>query len=192
VLDAAIAFAAVQFARHPSRELRSVEDKRAFVVDALDRPLRTCGVVRNEGEPGGAPFWVVGADGQVSIQIVESSQVSRDPDQIRIFASATHFNPVDIVCALRSFAGEPFDLQRFVDERTAFVTHKSFDGRELVALERPGLWNGAMAGWNTVCVEVPAVTFAPVKTVFDLLRPQHQYHHPGPAPHGDGRADVPS
>jgi hypothetical protein len=140
-----------------------------------DRPLRVCGVVRNEGEPGGAPFWVVRRDGRESAQIVESSQIDRsNPEQQRIFESATHFNPVDLVCAVRSPAGEPFDLQAFVDESAVFVSAKSHEGRPLTALERPGLWNGAMADWHTVFVEVPGSTFAPVKTVFDLLRPEHQ------------------
>ncbi len=139
------------------------------------RPLRVCGVVRNEGEPGGAPFWVRAADGSLSVQIVESAQVDMsDPLQKRIFESATHFNPVDVVGSLRDSRGRPFDLSQFVDPSAAFISKKSFEGRELTALERPGLWNGAMAGWDTVCVEVPAQTFAPVKTVLDLLRPQHQ------------------
>ena len=140
-----------------------------------ERPLRVCGVVKNEGEPGGAPFWVVHEDGRQSMQIVEASQVNlTDPAQRRIFESSTHFNPVDVVCALRSKAGRPFDLQAFVDPSAVFLSTKSHDGQELVALERPGLWNGAMAWWHTVFIEVPASTFAPVKTVFDLLRPEHQ------------------
>jgi hypothetical protein len=143
--------------------------------EELDRPLRVCGVVRNEGEPGGAPFWIEDAAGRQSMQIVESSQVDMsDPAQRRIFESSSHFNPVDIVCALRRHDGGQHDLTRFVDEHAVFRARKSHEGRELVALERPGLWNGAMASWTTVFVEVPASTFAPVKTVFDLLRPQHQ------------------
>jgi hypothetical protein len=142
---------------------------------AADRPLRVCGVVRNEGEPGGAPFWVRGADGRVTPQIVESAQVdTADPAQRRIFESSTHFNPVDVVCSVRDASGQPFELSRFVDPAAAFISKKSHEGRALTALERPGLWNGAMAGWETVCIEVPGETFAPVKTVFDLLRPQHQ------------------
>jgi Domain of unknown function (DUF4301) len=142
---------------------------------AADRPLRVCGVVKNEGEPGGAPFWVVDRDGRRAKQIVESSQVDlHDPDQRRIFESSTHFNPVDLVCALRAPSGEQFDLAEFVDPSAVFLSKKTHEGRELTALERPGLWNGAMAHWHTVFVEVPAATFAPVKTVFDLLRPQHQ------------------
>jgi hypothetical protein len=173
-LDRAIELAA-RFSRQPTFPLGSREEKRKFVTDALDRPLRVCGVVRNEGEPGGAPFWVREADGRRSVQIVEGSQVDlMDRQQVEIFASSTHFNPVDIVCSLRSWRGEAFDLESFVDPRAVFIATKSYEGRELRALERPGLWNGAMAHWNTICVEVPASTFAPVKTVFDLLRPQHQ------------------
>ena len=156
-----------------SRPIPSGVDRRQFVLDALNRPLRVCGVVRNQGEPGGGPFWVEDANGQVSIQIVESSQI--DP-KIRdeVLSQSTHFNPVDIVCALRDRHGAPYDLHRFVDPATVFISSKSHEGRPLKALERPGLWNGAMAGWNTVFVEVPDETFAPVKTVLDLLRPEHQ------------------
>jgi len=175
MLDRAVALAAFRFARRPDRMLASADEKRSFVFDALDRPLRVCGVVINEGEPGGAPFWVQGRDGACSVQIVESAQVdASSPAQVAIFKASTHFNPVDIICGLRSWRGELFDLGRFVDEESIFIAKKSHEGRELNALERPGLWNGAMAGWNTICVEVPAATFAPVKTVFDLLRPQHQ------------------
>ena len=141
----------------------------------LERPLRVCGVVRNTGEPGGGPFWVRGADGGVSAQIVESAQVDHgDPDQRTVFAAATHFNPVFLACAVRDAGGRPFDLQRFIDASAVFIARKSKDGRELKALERPGLWNGAMAHWLTVFVEVPEATFTPVKTVNDLLRPAHQ------------------
>jgi hypothetical protein len=141
----------------------------------LRRPIRVCGVVRNQGEPGGGPFWVEGADGEVTAQIVESSQVDvSSPAQKAIWSSSTHFNPVDLVLSLRDHAGRPYDLGRFVDPSTVFISKKSRDGRELKALEQPGLWNGAMAGWNTVFVEVPGETFAPVKTVLDLLRPEHQ------------------
>ena len=170
-LDAARRFAATQFAR-----ALPADAGRDQIVDALHRPLRVCGVVRNDGEPGGAPFWVRDASGCESLQIVEPAQVNlEDAEQARIFRSSTHFNPVDLVCALRGHDGVAFDLGSFVDPDTAFVTHKTAGGRTLTALERPGLWNGSMAGWNTTCVEVPASTFAPVKTVFDLLRPQHQH-----------------
>lgn len=138
-----------------------------------DRPMRVCGVVRNEGEPGGGPFWVAGPAGE-SRQIVESAQVNlRDPAQAAIWGAATHFNPVHLACSLRDAAGRPFDLARFVDERAVFVAKKTHEGRTLFALERPGLWNGAMAGWETTFVEVPKETFAPVKTILDLLRPEH-------------------
>lgn len=149
--------------------------KHGFLHSHLFRPLRVCGVVPNAGEPGGGPFWVAGRHGEETLQIVESSQV--DPAsgaQREIWASSTHFNPVDLVVGLRDFAGKPYDLSRFVDAATVFVSKKSRDGRELLALERPGLWNGAMAHWNTVFVEVPLATFAPVKTVLDLLRPEHR------------------
>ena len=141
---------------------------------ARDRPLRIVGVVRNEGEPGGGPFWVAGPGGE-SRQIVESAQVNlADPAQAAIWGAATHFNPVDLACSLRDAAGRPFDLARFVDERAVFVSKKTHGGRPLRAFERPGLWNGAMAHWETVFVEVPGLTFAPVKTILDLLRPEHQ------------------
>ncbi len=150
-------------------------EQAKFLVGQLDRPLRVCGMVVNEGEPGGGPFWVRDAEGRESIQIVESSQIDRDdPTQQEILAASTHFNPVDLVCRLRSAGGEPYALADFVDENAVFLSRKSHQGRALQALERPGLWNGAMARWNTVFVEVPAATFAPVKTVFDLLRPEHQ------------------
>lgn len=139
-----------------------------------DRPLRACGVVRNEGEPGGGPFWVEGPAGATR-QIVESAQVDlANPAQASIWRAATHFNPVDLACSLRDASGRPFDLARFVDERAVFIAKKTHDGRALYALERPGLWNGAMALWETVFVEVPKETFTPVKTALDLLRPEHQ------------------
>lgn len=139
------------------------------------RPLRVCGVVRNSGEPGGGPFWVEGRDGGAAPQIVESAEVDlADPEQRSIWASSTHFNPVDLVLATRDAVGRPHDLFRFVDESTAFVAEKSEGGRRLRVYERPGLWNGAMAGWETRFVEVPAWTFAPVKTLLDLARPEHR------------------
>jgi hypothetical protein len=151
------------------------EARVAFLLDRLKRPIRVCGVVRNQGEPGGGPFWVRDGEGRTSLQIVESSQVNTDaPDQVQIARAATHFNPVDLVCGLRGSSGVRFDLESFIDPNTVFVSRKLFRGREIKALERPGLWNGAMAGWNTVFVEVPVETFAPVKTVLDLLRPEHQ------------------
>ncbi len=180
VLDAARAFAAARFAR-----VLPADAGPDAITAALHRPLRVCGVVRNDGEPGGAPCWVRDADGRESLQIVEPAQVALDdPEQARLFGGATHFNPVDLVCGLRGYDGRSFNLAPFVDPETAFVTRKTADGRTLTVLERPGLWNGSMAGWNTVCVEVPAETFAPVKVVFDLLRPQHQPARQAPAhPH---------
>jgi hypothetical protein len=153
----------------------SAGEKRRFLIDALDRPLRVCGVVRNQGEPGGGPFWVESPDGRISLQIVETSQIDpSSPEQQAALQGSTHFSPVDIICALRDRTGKPYDLRRFVDPATVFIASKSHEGRPLKALERPGLWNGAMAGWNTVFVAVPVETFAPVKTVLDLLRPEHQ------------------
>ena len=157
------------------REL-SVSDRRSFLFRKLNRPLRVCGMVKNEGEPGGGPFWVEDADGKggASLQIIEESQIDRnDRKQHAVWSSATHFNPVDLVCGVRDFHGRKFDLSAFIDPATAAITRKSEKGRELLALERPGLWNGSMAFWNTVFVEVPLATFNPVKTITDLLRPQH-------------------
>ena len=136
----------------------------------LNRPIRVCGVVKNTGEPGGGPFLVRDEDGSISCQILESTQIS-DP---ALMAQSTHFNPVDLVCAIRDYEGKPFNLPDYVDPKTGFISSKSKDGKELLALELPGLWNGAMAKWNTIFVEVPVSTFNPVKTVNDLLREQHQ------------------
>lgn len=141
----------------------------------LDRPLRVCGVVPVTGEPGGGPFWVRDAHGGRSLQIVESSQIdTADEAQAAILKRSTHFNPVDLVCRLRDHRGRPYDLARYVDDDAVVVTRKSHAGQPLLAIEHPGLWNGGMARWNTIFVEVPAATFAPVKTVLDLLRPEHQ------------------
>lgn len=141
----------------------------------LNRPLRVCGVVRNVGEPGGGPFLTYNHDGTVSLQILESSQIDTDNKAYQaMFTQGTHFNPVDLVCAVRDYKGRPFHLADFVDKTTGFISSKSKDGKELKALELPGLWNGAMSDWSTVFVEVPLATFNPVKTVNDLLRDQHQ------------------
>ncbi len=141
----------------------------------LDRPIRVCGVVRNQGEPGGGPFIVENSDGSTSLQILESVQINPDdPTAAGALAASTHFNPVDIVCLIRNYKGEKFRLQDYVDAEAGFISSKSFQGRELKALELPGLWNGAMSEWNTLFVEVPLSTFNPVKTVMDLLRPAHQ------------------
>lgn len=144
----------------------------ALLRQVLDRPIRVCGMVRNEGEPGGGPFWVTGADGLETLQIAESNQIA--PEKRELMRLATHFNPVDLVCSFRTSKGGRFDLHEFVDPATGFISRKSDGGRELLAQELPGLWNGAMARWNTVFVEVPITTFSPVKVVTDLLRPEHQ------------------
>ncbi len=157
------------------RRLEAPGKKREFLLSALNRPLRVCGIVESQGEPGGGPFWVEGRDGSLSLQIVEEAQV--DPhsvEQREIWRSATHFNPVDIVAGVRDYRGNPFDLRKYVDPNAILITKKSQDGRALKALELPGLWNGAMAHWNTIFVEVPLITFNPVKTMNDLLRPEHQ------------------
>jgi Domain of unknown function (DUF4301) len=176
LIDEAAGFVERELARRlpPGFATASPAEQRRLVVAALDRPLRVAGVVRNTGEPGGGPFWVEGAGGEVSLQIVETSQIGPAPDQQAALAASTHFSPVDIACALHDRAGRPYDLDRFLDPATVFIAEKSHEGRPLKALERPGLWNGAMAGWNTVFVEVPNSTFAPVKTILDLLRPEHQ------------------
>ena len=153
----------------------SDSEKREYFLRKLDRPLRACGMVKNQGEPGGGPFWAENADGSSSLQVVESAQVDvDDAEQNKLFKDSTHFNPVDLVCAVKNSEGELYDLKKFRDPLTGFITGKSKDGKELKAQELPGLWNGAMADWNTIFVEVPLITFNPVKTVNDLLREQHQ------------------
>ena len=144
----------------------------ALLRSILDRPIRVCGMVRNEGEPGGGPFWVANPDGTESLQIAESSQIA--PEDLPLMKAATHFNPVDLVCGVRTSEGGKFDLRNYTDPATGFISSKSSGGRELRAQELPGLWNGAMARWNTIFVDVPITTFSPVKVVQDLLRPQHR------------------
>ena len=143
-----------------------------ILKQVLDRPIRVCGVVRNQGEPGGGPFWVDQGGGIESLQIAESSQIA--PEDMHLMKSATHFNPVDLVCGVMDSRERKFDLTKYTDPATGFISSKSSGGRELRAQELPGLWNGAMANWNTVLVEVPITTFSPVKVVQDLLRPEHQ------------------
>lgn len=156
-------------------QVPSGADKRTFVVDFLNRPLRVCGMVKNEGEPGGGPFWVMGKDGILSLQIVESAQMDlNDPAVKDIVSHSTHFNPVDLFCCLKDFKGNKFNLASYIDHDAGFQTRKSVNGVDVVGMELPGLWNGAMAKWLTLFVEVPIVTFTPVKTVMDLLRPVHQ------------------
>ncbi|MDR1672769.1 MAG: DUF4301 family protein [Bacteroidales bacterium] len=156
-------------------EARSPEAQQAYLLQVLNRPIRVCGMVKNEGEPGGGPFWVNNADGSVSLQIAESSQIDmNDAGQRAIVAKSTHFNPVDLVCAVKDADGNPFNLLEYRDPDTGFISVKSKDGAEVKAQELPGLWNGTMARWNTVFAEVPVETFNPVKTLNDLLRPQHR------------------
>ena len=150
-------------------------EKIDFLYSKMNRPMRICGMVKNEGEPGGGPYWTRNSSDEVSLQIVESSQIDhKNEKQDAVFQSATHFNPVDLVCATYDFRGEPFDLNDYIDHNTGFISQKSKDGKELKALELPGLWNGAMADWINIFVEVPVITFNPVKTVNDLLRDKHQ------------------
>lgn len=158
-------------------EIKNMEDGDLilYLKKKLNRPLRVCGMVKNVGEPGGGPFLVYNSDGSYSMQILESSQIDKkDAKAMEMFTKGTHFNPVDLVCAVKDYKGEKFDLTKFVDKSTGFISQKSKNGRDLKALELPGLWNGAMSNWNTIFVEVPLETFNPVKTVNDLLREQHQ------------------
>ena len=153
----------------------SLDEKVKHIFTKLNRPIRICGMVKNVGEPGGGPFWTINKQGEYSLQIVESSQIDmNDIKQKNIFESSPHFNPVDLVCGVKDYKGTNFNLMNFTDPDTGFISIKSKDGRELKALELPGLWNGAMADWITIFVEVPIITFNPVKTVNDLLRDEHQ------------------
>ena len=146
-----------------------------YLYRKFNRPMRVCGVVKNVGEPGGGPFLAYNQDGTVSLQILESSQIDKaNEEYMKMFTEGTHFNPVDLVCAIKDYKGRKFNLPEYVDKTTGFISSKSKGGKELRALELPGLWNGAMSDWNTVFVEVPLITFNPVKTVNDLLRPEHQ------------------
>lgn len=158
-------------------DIKELEDADLVIYlrKKLNRPMRVCGVVKNVGEPGGGPFLCYNQDGTISLQILESSQIDKNNDEyVKMFREGTHFNPVDLVCAIKDYKGQPFNLPQFVDKSTGFISSKSKNGKELKALELPGLWNGAMSDWNTVFVEVPISTFNPVKTVNDLLREQHQ------------------
>ena len=160
---------------HDNTETMSSIEKADYIFSKLNRPIRVCGMVTNEGVPGGGPFLVYSPDGTVAPQILESSQLNPDDKKSTdMLRSSTHFNPVDLVCSLHDWKGRKFHLPDFVDDNTGFVSIKSYNGKELKALELPGLWNGAMSDWNTIFVEVPVETFNPVKTVNDLLRPMHQ------------------
>lgn len=158
-------------------DIKNLEDADLVIYlrKKLNRPMRVCGMVKNVGEPGGGPFLAYNPDGTVSLQILESSQIDmKDPEKKAMFEKGTHFNPVDLVCAVRDYKGNKFNLLNFVDKATGFISYKSKNGKDLKALELPGLWNGSMSDWSTVFVEVPLSTFNPVKTVNDLLREQHQ------------------
>ncbi len=177
LLDHAMVFAKKDLLLVPpeTSKTASPETRRKYLLKMFDRPIRVCGMVRNVGEPGGGPFWVMDKKGNCSCQIVEMAQIDlQSEEQKRIVAGSTHFNPVDLVCGVRDWKGEPFDLRWFVDPEAVFISKKSKDGKDLKALELPGLWNGAMARWNTLFVEVPPITFNPVKTINDLLRKEHQ------------------
>ena len=158
-------------------DIKDLEDADLVIYlrKKLNRPMRVCGMVKNVGEPGGGPFLAYNPDGTVSLQILESSQIDmNDPEKKAMFEKGTHFNPVDLVCAVRDYKGNKFNLLQYVDKATGFISYKSKNGKDLKALELPGLWNGSMSDWNTIFVEVPLSTFNPVKTVNDLLREQHQ------------------
>jgi hypothetical protein len=148
---------------------------KKYLLRILNRPLRVCGMVKNEGEPGGGPFLVKNSNGITSLQIVEKSQIDiSDSEQNAILNSSTYFNPVDIVCGIKDYRGVKFELKKFIDPYTGFISKKTKEGKLLKALELPGLWNGAMSDWNTIFIEVPVSTFNPVKTITDLLRSEHQ------------------
>jgi len=161
--------------KNPETKMLEDAELALYIKSKLNRPLRVCGMVRNQGEPGGGPFLTVNSDGTISLQILESSQIDlKNPEMKQLYEKGTHFNPVDLVCALRNYKDEKFDLTRYIDKNTGFISLKSKNGKELKALELPGLWNGSMSDWNTVFVEVPIETFNPVKTINDLLRREHQ------------------
>ena len=156
-------------------ECETCMERVQAIREKLNRPIRVCGMVRNQGEPGGGPFIIREKDGSTGLQILEGAQINPDdPQAMEALHNATHFNPVDLVCCLKDYEGNSFDLLDYVDEDAGFISSKSYQGRELKALELPGLWNGSMSHWNTLFVEVPLETFNPVKTVLDLLRPAHQ------------------
>ena len=160
-----------------NEDTKHLEDSElvVYLKAKLNRPIRVCGVVKNDGEPGGGPYIAYSQDGTTAPQILESSQIdSNDKRSVELMTAATHFNPVDLVCFIKDVDGNKFDLTKFVDPKTGFISEKSKSGHEIKALELPGLWNGAMSDWNTIFVEVPAETFNPVKTVNDLLRKAHQ------------------
>ena len=158
-----------------NKTYKDQKERIKHLQNLLNRPIRVCGMVKNEGEPGGGPFWVKTKDGSSRLMIVESAQVNlKDKDQKKIFDRSTHFNPVDLICGVKNHKGKKFDLEKFIATDQGFITNKSFKGKDIKVQELPGLWNGAMANWITVFVEVPLTTFTPVKTVFDLFRFEHR------------------
>lgn len=176
-LDEIIGFAEKELCIEPVDKQYDADEATLihYLYRKLNRPIRICGMVKNEGEPGGGPFWAENSDGTVSLQVVESSQIdNKDDEQTEISRRSTHFNPVDLVCGVKNYKGEKFDLMKYRDPETGFISSKSKDGKMLKAQELPGLWNGAMADWITLFVEVPIITFNPVKTINDLLRSEHQ------------------
>ncbi|MNK16789.1 hypothetical protein D3C87_349590 [compost metagenome] len=176
-IDAVFVFAKEKLSQHIPADISkyTLANKTEYAAQLLNRPIRVCGMVKNEGEPGGGPFWILEKNGNLSLQIVESSQIDlENKAQQQIFSNSTHFNPVDLVCGLKNYKGEFFNLSNFIDPSSGFITYKNRFGKEVKSYELPGLWNGAMAGWITVFVEVPLETFSPVKTVNDLLKPTHQ------------------
>jgi hypothetical protein len=154
---------------------KTLTEKKNYLFNFLNRPLRVCGMVKKENHPGGGPFWVKDENGEITKQVVETAQVNlSDQIQLKILEEATHFSPVDFICGVKDYRGNHFDLEKFSNPETGLITTKSKDGKELKALELPGLWNGGMYYWLTVFVEVPKITFNPVKEINDLLKPEHQ------------------
>jgi hypothetical protein len=177
IIEEALEFAEKELFILPpqGKQLKSLDEKREFLLKKLNRPIRIGGMVKNQGEPGGGPFWVQGKKESLSLQTVEHAQVDiKSAEQQKIWNTATHFSPVDFVCGVRDYKGNPFNLKHYVNQDAVFISQKSKDGRALKALELPGLWNGGMADWISLFVEVPLITFNPVKTITDLLRKEHQ------------------
>lgn len=159
----------------PDLSFKDRKERIKYLQNVLNRPIRVCGMVKNEGEPGGGPFWVKTKDGSLRLMIIESAQINlKDKEQKKIFEQSTHFNPVDLVCGTKNYKGKRFDLEKFIDTDQGFISNKSYKGKDIQVQELPGLWNGAMANWITLFVEVPLTTFTPVKTVFDLFRFEHR------------------
>ncbi len=175
LIDEILDFMQVELFITIPEDLSSETEKILFITNKFNRPIRVCGMVKNEGEAGGGPFWGIGKNNEISLQVVESSQIDLSNDtKKKLLQQSTHFNPVDLICSTKNYVGEKFNLLDYVDPKTGFISNKSLNGKDLKALELPGLWNGAMSDWTTLFVEVPISTFNPVKTVNDLLRVQHQ------------------